>query len=238
MEALNENRIRELLGLPDVAVEVHAALPSTMGACRRLLDAGAARCLVLAETQSGGRGRRSRSFFSPPGGLYLSVGFPAAGELAVTCRAAVAAAEAVEAVAGRACGIKWVNDLYYEGKKVCGILAETAGEGVIVGIGVNLIPAPLPPELAGTVGFLDCGDVREALAAASARHLLANPVDADFMDAYRRRSVVLGRDLTCTMGEISFPARALAIDDAGSLVVRRPDGVTETLRWGEVSIRL
>lgn len=240
MEALDENRIAALLALPGVAVEAHRVLPSTNDACRRLLSAGAPRCMVLAETQTGGRGRRGRSFFSPPGGLYLSLAFPAAPEeYALTCRAAVVTAEAIEHVAGISCGIKWVNDLLLRGKKVCGILAETAGEHVIVGIGVNLVPAPLPPELADAVGFLDCGDVREALAAEIARGLLEREgAERGFMDAYRRRSVVIGKTVECAVGERVFRAEALEIDDTGGLVVRRPDGAVETLRWGEVSIRI
>ena len=169
----------------------------------------------------------------------MSVGFPAApDELGLTCRAAVVTAAAIEAVTGISCGIKWVNDLYYAGKKVCGILAEAVGEQVIVGVGVNLAPAPLPRSLADTVGFLDCGDVREALAAAIAGGLLCrDPEEHGFMAEYRRRSIVPGRDVTYTVGETVFTARALAIDDDGGLVVRRPDGQRETLRWGEVSVR-
>ena len=69
MEKLDENRISALLALPDVRVEAHETLGSTNDACRRLLSAGAERCLVLAGRQTGGRGRRGRAFFSPPGGL-------------------------------------------------------------------------------------------------------------------------------------------------------------------------
>lgn len=239
MEKLDENRIAALLALPDVVVEVHETLSSTSDACRCLIGEGARECLVLAAQQTGGRGRRGRAFFSPPGGLYMSLAFPAApDELGLTCRAAVVTAEAVQRVTGRDCVIKWVNDLYCNGKKVCGILAETAGEHVILGIGVNLIPSPLPPELKGTVGFLDCGDVRETLAAEIARGLLRrNADDRAFMAEYRRRSVVLGRDILCTAGDRVFTARALEIDDSGGLVVDGPDG-RETLRWGEVSIKV
>ena len=131
----------------------------------------------------------------------MSVGMPAApDELGLTCRAAVAAAEAVEHITGLECGIKWVNDLYYQGKKVCGILCEQIGESAVIGIGVNLIPSPLPPELAAHVGFLDCGDVREALAAEIARALLLRDVsDWTFMDEYRRRSSVLGQEIICSV---------------------------------------
>lgn len=238
MKKLDEKRIAAALGLPEVRVEVFDETPSTNDVCRRALAAGAEKCLAVAARQSGGRGRRGRAFFSPPGGLYMSVALPAApDELGLTCRAAVAAAEAVAAVTGIECGIKWVNDLCYEGKKVCGILCEQAGDHAIVGIGVNLIPAPLPPELEARVGFLDCGDVREPLAAAIARALLLrDPADRGFMEAYRRRSVVLGREVTCVVGTERFPARALEIADDGALVVLGPNG-RETLRWGEVSVR-
>ena len=238
MKNLDEKWISALLDRPETHVAAYETLPSTNDACRRLLAEGKRECLVLAAAQSGGRGRQGRSFYSPPGGLYMSVAMPAApDELALTCRAAVAAAEAVERVTGLQCGVKWVNDLYYKGKKVCGILAERVGGSAIIGIGVNLIPAPLPPELRERVGFLDCGDVREALAAEIARRLLQrNASDLRFMDEYRRRSVVLGKELQCTVGERSFSARALEIGDDGALTVLGPEGV-ETLRWGEVTIR-
>ena len=239
MNALDENRIKELLSRPETRVEAHETLTSTNDACRRLLAQSAGECLVLAAEQTGGRGRRGRSFFAPPGGLYMSGAFPArADELGLTCRAAVVTAEAIGRLTGLDCGIKWVNDLCYQGKKVCGILAETAGEHVIVGIGVNLAPVPLPPALRDSVGFLDCGDIRETLAAEIARALLARDAsEHSFMEEYRRRSLVLGRTLACTVGDRSFTARALEIDGAGGLVVAGPEG-RETLRWGEVSIRL
>jgi len=238
MEKLDQNRIASLLGLPEVRVETFPQLVSTNDACRRILAEGAAECLVLAETQTGGRGRRGRGFFSPPGGLYMSVGMPAApDELGLTCRAAVAVRKAIADATGIECGIKWVNDLYWRGKKVCGILAEQIGAQAVVGIGVNLIPAPLPPELRPRVGFLGCGDVREALAAGIARALLRRDAsDRSFMEAYRRASVVLGKEIVCHFGDRSFPARALEIEDDGALTVLGPNG-RETLRWGEVSIR-
>ena len=157
--------------------------------------------------------------------------------MGLTCRAAVVTARAVETVTGCICGIKWVNDLYYQGRKVCGILAETVPDGVIIGVGINLAPCPVPPELAEVVGFLDCGDQREALAAEIAAGLLAaDPDDRSFMEEYRRRSVVIGRELECFTGSRSFTARALGIDDEGGLVVLSSHG-RETLRFGEVKLK-
>ena len=238
MDKLDEKRISALLALPEVRVEAFETLDSTNGECRRALAAGSGPCLAVAAAQTGGRGRRGRAFASPPGGLYMSVALPAApDELGLTCRAAVAAAEAIGAVTGIDCGIKWVNDLYRNGKKVGGILAEQAGAYAIVGIGVNLLPVPMPPEVQARVGFLDCGDVREALAAEIARALLQRDVsDRSFMEEYRRRSIVPGKEIDCSIGSRRFSARALEIDDDGALVVLGPNG-RETLHWGEVSIR-
>ena len=238
MKKLDQNRIAKALAIPSVRVETFETVASTNDACRRALREGAEACLAVATEQTGGRGRQGRSFLSPPGGLYMSVAMPAkADELGLTCRAAVAAAEAIALVTGISCGVKWVNDLYHKGKKVCGILAEHTGTHAIIGVGVNLIPSPLPLELEEKVGFLDCGDVREALAAEIARVLLLrDPSDRSFMDEYRRRSVVLGRELVCTVGEWRFSAVALQIGDDGALTVLGPDGV-ETLRWGEVTIQ-
>ena len=232
---INAQMLENRIGLP---VYGYDTLDSTNDECRRRLAAGERRCLVIAETQTGGRGRSGKRFFSPRGGLYMSLALPAPTDPAgLTCRAAVATAQAISAVTGVECGIKWVNDLYLEGKKICGILAEAVPGGVVLGIGVNLVPAQVPESLRDVVGFLDCGDVREALAAEIVRELgSAAPGDRSYMDEYRRRSVVLGREVTCRMGERVFSARAIGIDDEGGLIVLGPEG-RETLRAGEVSLK-
>ena len=232
---LSAERIAAALQRPELPVYVYDQLDSTSEECRRRLLAGQRQCLVLAVEQSGGKGRSGKQFFSPAGGLYMSLALPMGGDAAaLTCRAAVATAEAIEAVTGIDCGIKWVNDLYVREKKVCGILAEAVGDTVILGIGVNLVSQPLPAELQETVGFLDCGDAREALAVELTKRLLAPA--GGYMERYRQRSLVLGRELLCRCGDREFTARALAIDDQGGLVMEGPAG-RETLRFGQVSIR-
>ena len=121
--------------------------------------------VVIADSQTAGRGRLGRSFSSPPGrGIYLSYlarpqgGIEAAGEL--TARTAVAVRRAVSEVCAVAPGIKWVNDLVLGGRKICGILAETSGGtggGIIVGIGINVCgaAADFPPELRQTVSTVE-----------------------------------------------------------------------------------
>lgn len=216
-----------------VSVHVYDELDSTSDECRRRLAAGERRCVVLALEQSGGRGRSGKRFFSPGGGLYMSVAFPAVPDMVgLTCRAAVVAAQAIEKIVGVRCGIKWVNDLYLCGKKVCGILAEAVDGGVIVGVGMNLVPVSLPAELEDIVGFLGCGDRRDALAAEIAAGLL-HPAQDDYMAAYRSRSLVPGRRIHCRIGPREFSALAVDIAGDGSLIVDGPNG-RETVFCGEI----
>ncbi len=150
-DVLSEQGVRLYLrhSLPRVVVE--QTLISTNLTAKQLAAEGAPHgTLVAANHQTGGRGRRGRSFASPPGtGLYLSMvlrrALPMQNAVLVTSAAAVAVCRAVEAVSGKRLGIKWVNDLYFYGKKCCGILTEAAAdvesgglEHLVVGIGVNL----------------------------------------------------------------------------------------------------
>ena len=234
----DERYIRSALRDTGLGVSFFDSIDSTNTECRRRLEAGEGRCLVLADTQTAGRGRRGRRFFSPPGaGLYLSLGFRPAGGAAsvsgITTYTAVAAAEAISRLSGIECGIKWVNDLYLDGKKVCGILAESFGGAVVVGVGVNLTESAAPQELRAIVGWLDRGDIRDALAVELARALLAYvPGDCGHIEAYRRRCLVLGRHVR--FGEAGKGVAAAVLDD-GALLVQTPDGPVE-LRSGEVSL--
>ena len=218
-------------------VYVHERLDSSNQTAKRLALAGAPHgTLVLAGQQSAGRGRMGRRFESPAGkGIYLSlvlrVPVPASEALGVTVGAAVAVARAVQKLCGIELGIKWVNDLYYQGKKVCGILTE-AGTSVESG---------LLEELARTGGSLFPGGPapvgRAALAGAIARELLALCPAFDCLDEYRSRCFVPGHWVTvCTAAE-TYAARAIAIDDNGALLVEREGGRRAALQHGEVSIR-
>lgn len=229
--------VHTLLGA-ETPVYGFETLDSTSEECRRRIGAGEMRCLVLADGQTAGRGRCGRSFFSPPGsGLYMSLAFPCTGfdPAALTTYAAVCAADAIERLTGISCGVKWVNDLFYRGKKAGGILTEAVGGEVIVGVGINLQPAAVPPELRDTVGALGCGDVRAPLAAAITKALLAWRGDFSHLDAYRRRSILTGRRVAFPRGGAEQSGTVTGIGDDGALLVRTAEG-TAALRSGEVRL--
>ena len=195
-------------------VHIYDTLESSNRTAKLLaLDGAPHGTLVLTAHQSAGRGRLGRKFESPAGkGVYCSIllrpELPAASAQTATIRAAVAVCRAVQKLCGLELAIKWVNDLYYQGKKVCGILTE-----------------------AGT--DLESGRLEWLVA----RELLALGPGEDCLDEYRARCFVPGHWVTVCTGSETYAAKALAIDDAGRLVVRRENGREEALRCGEVTTR-
>lgn len=246
----------EAVGPYPAPVQLYDTLESTNRTAKLLALEGAAHgTLVLAGGQTAGRGRLGRSFTSPAGkGVYCSVvlrpPLPAANAQTATIGAAVAVCRAVQMLCGLELAIKWVNDLYYKGKKVCGILTEAGTdlesgqlEWLVVGIGLNLTtsPADWPEELARTAGSLYPGGPapvsRAVLAGAIARELLSLCPAFDCLDEYRARCFVPGHWVTVCTGAETYAAKALSIDDAGRLVVEREGGRQVSLQHGEVSIR-
>lgn len=237
-------------------IHIYDTLQSSNLTAKQLALGGAPHgTLVLTAHQQAGRGRLGRRFESPAGkGVYLSLilrpTLSAADAQSATISAAVAVARAVKALCGLELGIKWVNDLYYQGRKVCGILTEAGTdmesgqlEWLVVGIGLNLTtsPADWPEELARTAGSLYPGGPapvsRAVLAGAIARELLSLCPAFDCLDEYRARCFVPGHWVTVCTGAETYAAKALFIDDAGRLVVEREGGRQIALQHGEVSIR-
>lgn len=241
-------------------VLVAETLPSTNLTAKELAASGAPHgTLVVANAQTAGRGRRGRSFASPPGtGLYLSLvlrsALPMESAALITSAAAVGVCRALAQVCGKTdVQIKWVNDLYTQGKKCCGILAEAATnletgdlDYIVVGIGLNLhLPSTgFPPEVAEIATALFAANefvprCHLAAAIATAVTVLCDTLPSvDFMEEYRARNLVPGRDILILQNGDTRPAHALSITDEGRLRVRLPDGSTETLSFGEVSIQL
>lgn len=238
-------------------IEAHEQIDSTNDRARALARGGAPHgMIVLADRQSAGHGRFQRAFYSPAGsGIYVSIVLrPDAAQMhasRITPMLAVAVARAIEACADVYAQIKWVNDVYIDGKKVCGILCvsglDDAGRAYIVcGIGINVgrmeFPAPLSA-IAGSISNAADADIsRDAVLA----HLL-NEISAlypqlekgAFMAEYAQRSNVVGRDVQVLRGDTGFIARAERIDPcSGALIVRTADGSEICLSSGEVSLKL
>lgn len=216
--------------------------------------------VLIADHQTGGRGRRGRSFHSPAGtGIYMSVILrpqcAPAGLMHLTCAAAVAMCGAVEESAGFRPGIKWTNDLVFGKRKLGGILTElgfdTAGmvSYAIIGTGVNCCQSlsDFPEDIkdmAGSLATVSGKSIDRAAVAAAMmdafyrmdRELLTRK--ADILNRYRADCVTLGKEISAVKADGSIRhGVALDIDEEGGLIVRFADGHTETVNSGEVSIR-
>lgn len=237
-------------------------LPSTNLTAREMAADGAPDgTVIIAREQSAGRGRLGRSFYSPDGtGLYMSVilrrDLSASDALCLTPMAAVATAQAIEETIHRCADIKWVNDIYLDGKKVCGILTEgvvapgsSRLDYAVIGIGVNITPPTggFPEELktiAGAIlnGTEDADAIRLDLAERILYRLMLYLKLDDkqtIHEEYCKRSVVIGRQVTVHCGNVlPYEAQAIGIAPDYHLIVRTTDGRDVALDSGEISVRL
>ena len=260
-DVLSAEGIRRHLRHKELQLQVYKTISSTNTVLKGLAAEGAGEGLALiAEEQTAGRGRMGRSFYSPPeSGLYLSLllrpEMQAVDAVRLTACAAVAVAEAIEALSGREAQIKWVNDIFVGGRKVCGILTEASVDCesgmmhyVIVGIGVNThVPdGNFPEELRGIAGAAFGSEPVPELRCRLAAEILdrlsdyaANPAAPAVFEGYRRRSLVLGREISIlSPGRDPEPAVAVDLGEDYSLLVRLPDGSTRRLNSGEVSVKV
>jgi len=236
-------------------VEVLETVDSTNSYLKTQAAAGAPHgTVVVANCQTGGRGRLGRSFDSSAGaGVYLSIllrpACPPNALMALTAQAAVAVRRAIRAVTGAEAGIKWVNDLVLNGRKLCGILTELSIEAesgliayAVVGAGLNCNRQieDYHPALRDTVGTLlsETGKRvdRNALAAAMIRELSAMP-ELDWQAEYRSACVNLGKDVQILApGQPPRTGKALDVGPDAELMVQTETGV-EAVQSGEVSVR-
>ncbi len=210
--------------------------------------------VFIAEGQTAGRGRLGRSFDSEEGaGLYISFLFkPEKKETTpadITVRAAVATVRALRSSFGFSADIKWVNDIYYNGKKLAGILAEgeLSPDGelsfAVLGIGVNIYAREFPGELARIAttveDVLKAKPDKERFTEALIKEFFCALCEESVIEEYKKSLLALGDTVTVRRisGE-SFRARALDVTERGELVVLHEDGKREELFSAEISIRL
>ena len=239
-------------------IEIFDELDSTNNYLKKLGSKGEKETqLVIAQSQTGGRGRMGRTFYSPNGtGIYFSLflhpGFSAEKSLFLTVMAAVSVAETVMKYNANDVKIKWVNDIYIDGKKVCGILTEGSINAdkkldyAIVGIGVNVI-APengFPDDIKDIATAIFPGNsvenIKEKIVAEVVNKFfkMYNGYDANYVERYKKYSYLTGKEINIISGENIRPATVLGITDDCHLLVKNEVCEIEEISSGDVSMRL
>lgn len=258
---LDTKTIRTFLGECPWKVYLFSELDSTNTMLKNIAKVGSpAGTVVIADRQTGGRGRLGRSFLSPGGvGVYLSAlirpNCPPAALMHLTCAVAVAMCDAVENAFGFRPGIKWTNDLVVENRKLGGILTELGldpktGRVDYAALGIGINCGQLESDFDESIRDM-AASVRMVLGREADRNLLIAEMvraleamdrellhaPARMLEQYRRDCITLGQAVSIVRGDAVRHARALDIDDAGGLVVRYDSGDTGTVTSGEVSVR-
>jgi len=237
---------------------LYDSLESTNKTAKEMAIAGAKHgTLVIADHQTEGRGRYGRKFFSPPKrGIYMSfilhlTNLWLIAPTLVTLFAAVSVCEAIETITEKSPQIKWVNDIFLNEKKICGILTETVMDfesrgvqWIIVGIGINFTMPQLgfPEELKHIAGSI----FTESHPAVTRNHLIAEIINRmmtfegqhnreEIISQYKKRLIMLGKRVLITDRHETFEATAIDIDDMGCLVVKEDSGEFRSLSTGEVN---
>ena len=212
--------------------------------------------IIIAETQTAGKGRYGKSFHSPPDcGLYITFilnpeNMTFSTPTLITAFAAVAVCETIEAITDKSPKIKWVNDIFLADKKICGILTESVNtqenkRQIILGIGININDPSegFPDELKTTAGSIFGTDkpsiTRNNLAAELINRILfsSDLYDEKIMLAkYKYRMFLLGKVITVNETKSSYKATVLDVDGHGHLIVKTFENKIMSLSTGEVSI--
>lgn len=238
---------------------VFDSLDSTNDYIRREEKNLAEGAVVLANEQTAGKGRIGRKFVSPPSmGIYMSMLLrPDCAPLeaaTLTANVAVAVCKAIEKVTLCKPDIKWINDLFLRGKKICGILCESSItdhrlDYVIVGVGLNVITRPddFPPELLKTAGsiYSQTGEIVERgklivaiIEELDAMYAAWKENKSVYLDEYRKRCSMLGHEVDIYSSEGTDTVVAEDVSEDFGLIVRYANGERKTLHAGEVSVKL
>ncbi|MDE7105123.1 MAG: biotin--[acetyl-CoA-carboxylase] ligase [Ruminococcus sp.] len=228
-------------------------IDSTNNYAKEIASKGAVNgTVVIADTQTAGKGRLGRSFVSPSGkGLYMSViirpKFSMDIAVLITSAVAVASAEAVEKICGNNVQIKWVNDLYMNGQKICGILTEASmgmeinsPDYIVIGIGINVRESIFDDELSKRVSSIETEthkiiDRNElcALLLERLEYYTDNLENRCHLDEYKRRELLTGNIITANVGTEKITGRAIGVDENANLIIESESGEIRNLSSGE-----
>ncbi len=216
-------------------------ISSTSDYAKTLLYEAPEGTVVLADEQTDAHGRHGSSWYSPPGGLWMSVLLRPEKTTLLSIAAGVAVCSSLHTF-GITPGLKWPNDIIMNRKKLGGILTEIIDDNVIVGIGVNLNIRSFPQELRDTASsvFLQtkkhldkkmvfdlvCRELDEYYA------MLKQNQDRDVLSKWRDYTVLLGQHVTIQAGDVTIAGKVLDIGLNGALIVMRSDGQIEHVSAG------
>ena len=239
-------------------LQVLDEVDSTNIAAKKLASAGAPHgTVIVADRQTMGRGRLGRTFVSPSGtGIYFTVivrpEFSMDLTPMITTAASVAVAEAVEKLCGKETQIKWVNDVYLCGKKICGILTEASLglemqsiDYAVIGIGVNVrsVRSEFSEQLSSIASSVEdetgMSLDRNILCAEIINNLekyISSLQERTFLPEYRRRELLTGNEITASVNGQQTSGKALGIDDNANLIVEFSDGIVKHLNSGEANL--
>lgn len=258
-DKLSDEGIRKGLRdeLKDIDIIVYDEIDSTNTEAKRRLYSSEVKdfTVIVSDMQKGGRGRTGKSFTSPKGsGVYFSIilhpkdSYDFSYFDLTTVKAAVAVAEGIKEATAKQAEIKWVNDLFLNGKKICGILSELDADfesrsvkSVIVGIGIN-VNEPRDnsfKDLKNIAGYIGTDVIRNEILSSVLNAFYENNFvksDKEIIDYYKKHSLVIGKELSFELNGKKYSAKGIDINDKGNLIV---DTGKEkiTLSSGEVSIK-
>jgi BirA family biotin operon repressor/biotin-[acetyl-CoA-carboxylase] ligase len=253
MDYLSSEVIKEKLK-HDFCVSVFDEIDSTSTYLLSVTDKGTPNgTTILANHQTRGRGRRGKSFFSPEKtGLYFSFLFKPEKNLSpaeITLTAAVSVAAALESILGVNPKIKWVNDIFLDGRKVSGILTEMHRiEDVtfyIIGIGINVYEPKesFPEDIKSSAGYLlssEMDNLKNCLSAEIINNFFSYSENMDFgviLSEYSSRLLAVGKEVK-VLSEPPYSAVLNGINEKGELIVTKKNGEKALLSSGEISIVL
>jgi birA, biotin-[acetyl-CoA-carboxylase] ligase region len=239
-------------------ITVHDTIDSTNTAAKKqAIDENNFGKIIIANEQIAGRGRLGRSFHSPANsGIYLSIilapdRLKFSSPTFITIYAALAVCLTIEKLTGKTPQLKWVNDVFLNGKKICGILTESmldfengTVQWFVLGIGINVELGNVPAELTDVIGAIFEAEkatiTRNQIAAELINQLLSlneHISEPELIAQYRERLYMLGMQVDVVMPTYTYTATAIDITDAGHLLVEKTDGEQFELAFGEISVR-
>ncbi len=246
LDILSKPLIQKYLNQP-FHIEILDEIDSTSTYLKNILDTQNIPCIACAYHQTAGRGRTGKSFFSPDKGLYFSLAFKVNQSIdltLITIKAGLAVVHALEKITHRECQIKWVNDIYYQHKKVCGILSEAIMDfeikqisSIIIGIGINLFVKEFPNELldiATSLGVEKCN--KNLIVASIVNEILSNYDSESLINEYKEKCILMNKKVNFKINGQEYRGIAIDINEKGNLIVRTDQDEIMILQSGEVSL--